>query len=300
MSPEQRAAADALKRGVPVTERLDGQSDIYSLGVLLYESLAGRLPAADWAVARRNLHQANPQISHGIEDVLCKCLRILQRRYRDAGQLATDLRAIGQHALARSCKPQRCRRWQKWRRRKPHAMALLVVGLAATAIVCGVGGLFYRDRVRFAEAGLLQSQRELEQKEFAPSIQHAEAAAGYLHWIPWQADLKSRLKKQAANAKRAQAVAALRELVDQLRFLDIQQISHQKLAEIAAGCQTIWQSRGALVPRDAAENEKPADGGLDEQLRRDLIDLAILSARLEVRSRQPQANPQPDVRLFRI
>ena len=73
MSPEQ-AAANALKRGVPVTERLDGQSDIYSLGVLLYESLAGRLPAADWAVARRNLHQANPQISHGIEDVLCKCL----------------------------------------------------------------------------------------------------------------------------------------------------------------------------------------------------------------------------------
>lgn len=73
MSPEQRAGLAAVQAGTPVAEAVDGRSDIYSLGLLLYETLGGDLPPADILSVRR----INPQISAGLADIIGRCLAAL-------------------------------------------------------------------------------------------------------------------------------------------------------------------------------------------------------------------------------
>jgi tRNA A-37 threonylcarbamoyl transferase component Bud32 len=95
MSPEQIAGQEAI----------DHRSDIYSLGVLLFEMLTGRLPFAHKSpvdVAMRHL-TAPPPIMQAINpDLPAECQPIIERamakapgdRYDFAGQLAEDLAAI--------------------------------------------------------------------------------------------------------------------------------------------------------------------------------------------------------------
>jgi predicted Ser/Thr protein kinase len=91
MSPEQ-----ALGRA------LDHRSDLFSLGVLLYDLLAGRLPFAGgtkmqlfWAIVNgtpASLRRMNPAVSEGLERIVLKLLEKDARlRYQTAGQLLADV-----------------------------------------------------------------------------------------------------------------------------------------------------------------------------------------------------------------
>ncbi len=94
MSPEQ-----ALGRDV------DQRTDIFSLGVVLYHMIAGRLPfkgvsASDTIVriARdhpESLIQLNPAVPAELEHIVRKCLeKDRARRYQSAGDLAIDLKNL--------------------------------------------------------------------------------------------------------------------------------------------------------------------------------------------------------------
>jgi eukaryotic-like serine/threonine-protein kinase len=294
MSPEQTAAADAIRHGKEITQHLDGRSDIYSLGVLLYESLAGELPAADPEAARRQLRAANPNVSQGLEDILSKCLSPSSKtRYQDAAQLAADLRCHVAHLPLRGVANRSLiERWRKYRYRKPHAVPVLAAGLVAAIMIFGIGGLFYRDRLRNAEAYLVQSQQELLNKEYSPALEHAQAAWNGLRWFPWEVELHSRLQAQITAARQAGAIGDLHEFVEQLRFLDNEQLSESKLTEIAIGCNKIWDARHSLAPNFNADAENESDNSPRESLRRDLLDLAILSARMNVQLAEAHANAE--------
>lgn len=136
MAPEQFLAARSA----------DARSDVYSLGVVLYEMLAGRLPFQGDAaeIVRQVLHDEPPPIrrsSAGIppdlEAVCLKCLeKSPERRYATAGELADDLRRWlrREPTLARPTGTL-VRAAKAVRRRPALAAAAMVAVIAAAAVV---------------------------------------------------------------------------------------------------------------------------------------------------------------------
>jgi serine/threonine protein kinase/tetratricopeptide (TPR) repeat protein len=137
MSPEQRAAMDAVQTGRQVPLPVDARSDIYSLGLVLYQALGGTFPPPDGKLPR--LERCNSRVSPGLADIIHKCLAPAPAgRYAAAGELAADLRRhLADMPLRGVANRSVGERWRKWRRRKPHAPRLLAmagaVGLALVA-----------------------------------------------------------------------------------------------------------------------------------------------------------------------
>jgi TolB-like protein len=94
MSPEQATAASPV----------DGRSDIYSLGCVLYEMLAGRMaftgPSLKSVLTQQLttdpplIHISRPDIPQNLTAIIRRCLmKQPEARYQSAGDLAADLRA---------------------------------------------------------------------------------------------------------------------------------------------------------------------------------------------------------------
>jgi eukaryotic-like serine/threonine-protein kinase len=281
MSHEQELDAAAVRAGQRVPCALDGRSDIYSLGVLLYESLAGRLPQPDERASRHALRRANADVSRGLEDILHKCLAEKpEDRYADAGQLAADLRrhlaslpleGVPNHSLSE--------RWQKWRRRRPYALGLAAAALLVAAVVVGTGMLVHRDRLASAHTALVQSQQDFEGRNYSSAIANSELGLKAIRWLPGQDQLRQSLHSALERAKRAQRADALHKLVQQLRYVDnSDDVPSARLGALDAGCRKIWEARRQIVVNDVA-----SDAPLDEALRTDMLDLALLGSRLRMR-----------------
>lgn len=150
MAPEQLVDLRSRGRG-----KVDGRTDLYSLGVMAYEMLTGAVPFPisakaltdfDALISARRagappLREKNPAVTPAVEAIVRKLLDPdPARRYQTAADLKTDIdRHLANQPLLFAREPSLRERAAKWRRRNPRLLGRLVAAALFVGLVgCGI------------------------------------------------------------------------------------------------------------------------------------------------------------------
>jgi WD40 repeat protein len=195
MSPEQAFQPD----------RVDGRSDVYGLGVTLYEALTGEVPfrGVPAMVLQQVLKEEpvpprrlNHQIAPELETICLKALaKEPGRRYQTASALAADLHRFlnGEPIEARPI--SRVERGWRWCRRNPLTTGLIALAVLLFLVVCWNGYLAWQvtvenqeviqEKVQALEREADQQQRHQQELRREAILQTQQAVNFGLHTGGW-------------------------------------------------------------------------------------------------------------------
>jgi serine/threonine protein kinase len=221
------------------TARIDRRTDVYQLGVTLYELLTLTLPHGDGSGTTRERivsglvtppQKQNPQVHPDLEAV---CLLAMDpdraRRYADAGTFADDLQAFREQRSVRARAPSHWLKLRRWMRRHPAraaaaAVAVFVLGPAPLAFALQQSAA--NERISAALQTADEQRRAAERNLTEAERQHALAEKNLEEALA-AVDLMLR-RTAEARLSRTPGTARLRRqlLADALEF-------HQRLGRSA-------------------------------------------------------------------
>jgi serine/threonine protein kinase/Flp pilus assembly protein TadD len=279
--------------------RCDARSDVYALGLTLYELLARR-PAFDradragliWQVTHEEptrLRVLDPTIPRDLETVLRKAIeREPARRYADAAALGEDLRRFleGRPIRARRISPLE-HTW-RWCRRNPTSTALV-----ATLLVLLVLGAAWRTEVtrrqarqgpaRAAFEAALDQATEWQKQGLWLEARGVLAQAEGLLVDAGERDLRTRLQQSHANLELADRLE--RNAIERMDLLR----GKSHYAAVAAEYDSAFHGAGLAAADAAADAEAIAarirGSAIREQLLAALDDWSLVTADDRTRAR---------------
>jgi serine/threonine protein kinase len=242
------------------------------------------------------LRRCNGHVSVGLADVIGRCLADDPAdRYPDMASLAADLRRHLAHLPLDGVRNRSLReRWQKWRRRRPHGVALagMTLAVVTAAVAVGLGAAsYFGGRAEQARAALKEGRIQAAAGQWDGAVQAFQRGLKAARDVPLQGDLAAELEQGLHRAEQGQAAAErdaartdLHRLTDQVRFLyGANHVRAERLPALAASCRALWDNRARIV-------ERLGEGGtatVAPAVRDDLLDLAIFWADLQVRLAPP-------------
>jgi serine/threonine protein kinase/Flp pilus assembly protein TadD len=294
MSPEQQAVLRAVAEGRPVPTVVDGRSDIYALGLVLHSALGGTSGARAGPLPR--LERCNPQVSPGLADIVHRCLaKEPGDRYPDAASLASDLRRHLADLPLRGV-PNRSwvERWRKWRRRRPHALPLLVLSavIAVASLATGGQALYQHQaqvhqQLSLAEKAYQEGQALLDRREYARAVDTLQRGLALTRETPRSALIRERIEERLRQAEaewsvlqRQRVASRLHELANQVRLYDtVESLPPPALQKLAANCQALWDARTEIL---ASQDTQGREEHSDQQIALDFLEMVPVWARVRV------------------
>jgi hypothetical protein len=261
MSPEQASGAIAT---------IDGRSDQWSLGVILYELLAGARPFQGdtmqimYAIQHQDVprpRSQDPNIPLDLDTICMRCLaRDPKDRFSSCAELAQDLERWLNDEPIVSRDHSLFEKMQRWSRRNP-VVALLSATLLASILILGslMAFQWYRAEISANTATRLYVEAERQREELSQKnrqlVESEEALTGKNQEL--EATLSNlRIAKETIETTSNELQTKLDQIEQQRKEIDQVTVQKDKAEDVAKTAQTQSELEKQLRVSEQQKNQK--------------------------------------------